>query len=382
MIMHIAINAQLLSDQQSYRGAGVSNYSRHLLASLGELVEDGSTGHRFTAFVNTSHAETAGIHIQRTRWPLQRPLARIIWEQSRLPLQLQQLRADLVHGLVNVLPLTTRVPGVVTVHDLSFMRMPESLTVARRTYLTRLCQASVQRAAHVIAVSRQTADDVMHYFDIPAAKISVVHNGVAASFVPGDSITTAAFRQTKNLPARFLLYLGTLEPRKNLELLLKAFARWRNQARADERQIKLVLAGGKGWFYTEIFWLVNALDLEQSVLFPGFIAENELPHWYQAAEGFVYPSRFEGFGLPVLEAMACGTPVLCSQASSLLEIVGTSTLTFPSHSEEELAAGLALLTGQPALRADLSAKGLVQARQFTWRNTAQATIAVYEAARG
>ena len=380
--MHIAINAQLLSDQQSYRGAGVSNYSRHLLASLGELVADGSTDHRFTAFVNANGGETAGIHIQRTRWPLHRPLARIIWEQSLLPLQLSQLRADLVHGLVNVLPLTTRVPGVVTVHDLSFMRMPESLTVARRTYLTRLCQASVQRAAHVIAVSRQTADDVMHYFDIPAAKISVVYNGVAASFVPGDPITTAAFRQIKNLPARFLLYLGTLEPRKNLELLLKAFARWRNQASAEERQIKLVLAGGKGWFYTEIFRLVNALDLEQSVLFPGFIAENELPLWYQAAEGFVYPSLFEGFGLPVLEAMACGTPVLCSQASSLLEIVGTSTLTFPSQSEEELAAGLALLTGQPALRADLRAKGLVQARQFAWRNTAQATIAVYEAARG
>ena len=380
--MHIAINAQLLSDQQSYRGAGVSNYSRHLLASLGELVADGSTSHRFTAFVNANGGETAGIQVQRTRWPLHQPFARIIWEQSRLPLQLHQLRADLVHGLVNVLPLTTRVPGVVTVHDLSFMRMPESLTVARRTYLTRLCQASVQRAAHVIAVSRQTADDVMHYFDIPAAKISVVHNGVAASFVPGDPITTAAFRQTKNLPARFLLYLGTLEPRKNLELLLKAFARWRNQASVEERQIKLVLAGGKGWFYTEIFRLVNALDLEQSVLFPGFIAENELPLWYQAAEGFVYPSLFEGFGLPVLEAMACGTPVLCSQASSLLEIVGTSTLTFPSHSEEELAAGLARLTGQPALRADLRAKGLVQARQFAWRNTAQATIAVYEAARG
>lgn len=380
--MHIAINAQLLSDQQSYRGAGVSNYSRHLLASLGELVAEGNTRHHFTAFVNAKGGETAGIQVQRTRWPLHQPLARILWEQSLLPLQLHQLRADLVHGLVNVLPLTIRVPGVVTVHDLSFMRMPASLTAARRAYLTRLCQASVQRAAHVIAVSRQTADDVMHYFGIPASKITVVYNGVAASFVPGDPTTTAAFCQTKNLPERFLLYLGTLEPRKNLELLLKAFARWRNQASADERQIKLVLAGGKGWFYTEIFRLVNALDLEQSVLFPGFIAENELPHWYQAAEGFVYPSLFEGFGLPVLEAMACGTPVLCSQASSLLEIVGTSTLTFPAHSEEELIAGLALLTGQPALRAALRASGLAQAKQFTWRNTAQATIAVYETARG
>ncbi len=375
--MHIAINAQLLSDQASYRGAGVSNYSRHLLQHLGELVGQHGTEHHFTAFVNTPAFRADGMALDVTHWPLQQPLARIAWEQLILPLKLRQMQADLVHGLVNVLPLTTNKPGVVTVHDLSFVRMPEKLRLTKRLYLAQLCRASVAKAAHVIAVSQQTADDLMHYFDVAAHKISVVHNGVAAEFTPGAARLIGNFRADRGLPERFLLYVGTLEPRKNLELLIKAFARWRSQANEQEREVKLVLAGAKGWFYTQVFQLVKALGLEQSVLFPGFILEAELPNWYRAAEGFVYPSLFEGFGLPVLEAMACGTPVLCSQIPSLLEVVGDSALTFPPHSEEDLATSLALLLNQPALRLALRAKGLRQAQNFSWQRTAQATAAVY-----
>lgn len=380
--MHIAINAQLLSDQSSYRGAGVSNYSRHLLQSIGELAGQSGTAQQYTAFIHTNNFCANGITLQVTRWPLARPLARIAWEQSLLPLKLRQMQADLVHGLVNVLPLATKVPGVVTVHDLSFVRMPEKLPAAKRFYLARLCQASVNQAAHVIAVSQQTADDLIHYFGLKASKISVVPNGVAALFTPGERIETEKFRAAQGLPPRFLLYLGTLEPRKNLTLLVKAFARWQAQATADDQQVKLILAGAKGWFYTEIFQLVTALGLEQRVIFPGFIPEAELPDWYRAAEGFVYPSLFEGFGLPVLEAMACGTPVLCSQVASLLEVAGDSALTFAPQSEEALAAGLTLLTGQAALRTELRRKGLARAQEFSWQRTAQATLAVYTGAHG
>ncbi|MCX6049366.1 MAG: glycosyltransferase family 1 protein [Chloroflexi bacterium] len=375
--MHIAINAQLLSDQASYRGAGVSNYSRHLLQHLGQSVGSGGTEHHFTAFINTPDFQADGITLALTRPSLQQPLARIVWEQLVLPLKVHQLHADLVHGLVNVLPLTTAKPGVVTVHDLSFVRMPEKLRLAKRLYLARLCQASVTKAAHVIAVSQQTADDLMGYFDVAARKISVVHNGVTAAFTPGTPQQAAQFRTDRALPERFLLYVGTLEPRKNLTLLIKAFAQWRSQASAEDRSLKLILAGAKGWFYTEIFQWVKTLGLEQDVLFPGFIPDADLPAWYRAAEGFVYPSLLEGFGLPVLEAMACGTPVLCSQIPSLLEIIGDSALTFPAHDEAALAASLALLINQSALRVALRQKGLAQARNFSWQRTAQATIAVY-----
>ena len=145
--MRIALNAQLLSDQEGYRGAGVSNYSRQLLRALGELVEAGATPHRFTAFVNARDFRADGISLTRTQFPLHRPLARIAWEQTALPLQLQRQPFDLIHGLMNVLPIATTTPGVVTVHDLAFVRMPQTLPPLKRAYLTALCRVSTARAA-------------------------------------------------------------------------------------------------------------------------------------------------------------------------------------------------------------------------------------------
>jgi glycosyltransferase involved in cell wall biosynthesis len=376
--MQVVLDAQLLSLAQNYRGAGVSNYSRRLLEGLAGCVA--GTEENVTAFVSDPHFQVDGIQVQHTASLLQQPLLRIAWEQVVLPQHLRRLRADLVHGLVNVLPLAGSTPGVVTVHDLSFMRLPATLPAAKRFYLARLCRASVQKARHTIAVSQQTADDLMHFFGAKAGQISVIPNGVADLFRPGDPASTALFRQRRNLPERFILYLGTLEPRKNLEMLVRAYASWLREAKGDEREIPLILAGAKGWFYEHIYQQVAALGLAGQVLFPGFIAEDELPDWYRAAELFVYPSRFEGFGLPVLEAMACGTPVLCSQASSLLEVAGDAALTFPAQSEDGLAAGLSALVRQLGLRDELRQRGLARARHFSWSRTAAATWEVYRAA--
>ncbi len=374
--MHVALNAQLLSTQESYRGAGVSNYSRHLLTAMGAIAQE-DPALQLSAFVNGAELRIAGVRMIRSGLPLQQPLARIAWEQSLFPLALRREKADLVHGLVNVLPLVTTVLGIVTVHDLSFVRMPEKLPPAKRWYLTKLCRASVEKAQQVIAVSRQTADDLINFFALPANRISVIHNGVADHFVPQSPATVAAFRQQQQLPERFLLYLGTLEPRKNLPLLIRAYARWRQQASPADRNVTLVLAGGKGWFYEEIFQLVQALDLTEQVHFPGFIPDVELPLWYSAAELFIYPSLFEGFGLPVLEAMACGTPVICSDIASLREVVGDSALTFAAEDERALSALIGEAISQPALRADLRVHGQQQAAKFSWRQAADATCALY-----
>lgn len=376
--MHIAINAQLLNDEQTYRSAGVSNYCRHLLLNLGKINQERGTNQHLRAFIGIRSFQAPGIALESTIWPLRQPLARIVWEQLVLPRHLQQPPADLVHGLVNVLPLATRIPGVVTVHDLSFLHMPEKFPRLKRYYLTQLCAASVRQARHIIAVSQQTADDLMRSFGLAAHRISVVHNGVATAFTPGDPAAVAQFRRQRGLPDRYIFYLGTLEPRKNLERLVQAFAQWQQQPGNADQQIKLVLAGAKGWFYQEIFQLVASLKLEQQVLFPGFIAETELPDWYRAAEVFVYPSFFEGFGLPVLEAMSCGVPVLCSEVASLLEVAGSSALTFPPTDTAALGAGLDALIKQPALRAQLRQAGLMRAGQFSWRQTAEQTWAVYE----
>lgn len=378
--MHIALNAQLLNLSQSYRSAGVSNYCLRLLEQLGALALtppiNGLDG-RFTAFVHAPTLALPGMQLQQTRLPVQQPLVRILWEQSVLPQALRRQQADLVHGLVNVLPLATNVPGLVTVHDLSFLRMPDKFQQAKRWYLTQLCRASVIKARHVIAVSRQTAADLGHFWGIDARKISVIYNGVGAEFTPAPVAAVEAFRQRRGLPARFFLYLGTLEPRKNLPLLIRAFARWRAETTAAHRDVKLVIAGGKGWFYAQIFALVTELQLADAILFPGFVPVAELPDWYRAAELFVYPSLFEGFGLPVLEAMACGAPVVCSDTGSLMEVVGDCALTFPAAEEAALVALLHRLADDAMLRQALSRAGLLHAQQFSWQRTAQETFALY-----
>jgi glycosyltransferase involved in cell wall biosynthesis len=371
--MNIAINAHLLNTAQTYRGAGVSIYSQNLLHALGTQPHD----HRFTVFLNDANFVVPGMEMRRTRWPAHQPLARIAWEQSALPLALIQTKADLVHGLVNVLPLATQIPGVVTVHDLSFLRMPERFPLAKRIYLGQLCQWSTQRARRIIAVSRQTADDLIHFFGVSARKIEVVYNGVADRFAPG-TVPDPEFRAENGLPERFLLYVGTLEPRKNLERLIEAFAQWRAAASAEDQDVALVLAGAQGWFFEQIFGRVDALNLAHVVHFPGFVPAEALPDWYRAALAFVYPSLFEGFGLPVLEAMACGAPVLCSRAPSLLEVAGEAALTFPAEDTAALSAALAQIVGNASLRQDLRHRGLAQASCFSWDRCAAETLDVYE----
>lgn len=381
--MHVAIDAQLMSTAAGYRDAGVSNYCRQLLIALGKLGIDGRTSHQFSAFIHTPEAVIPGIDLHVSSPALEQPLRRIVWEQTALPWRLArgERRVDVVHGLVNILPLSTAFPGVVTVHDLSFLRYPQLFPQLKRLYLTALVRMSVARAAQVIAVSRQTADDVAHFLRADPARIHVIPNGVDGRFSPAGGADVEKFRQVHDLPRRYWLYLGTLEPRKNLPLLLDAFARYREAGagQADGAgEVTLVLAGGKGWHFDAIFEQVRALGLVDAVRFPGFIPSEALPDWYRAAELFVYPSRFEGFGLPVLEAMACGTPVLCSDAPGVREVAGEAAWRLPPDDAQAWQAAMLEAAQQPQRRAALRAAGLARAAAFTWQRTAEATVAVYE----
>ena len=379
--MNVALNAQLISEEAGYRGAGVSTYSAELVRALGALAlaeqHGGSPTWEFSAYLHANHFEAPGVRLFRSSRLLERPAVRILWEQTRLPLHLHRQRADLVHGLVNVLPLAAPCPGVVTVHDLSFVRLPQTLPPVKRVYLTALCRASVKQAAQIIAVSRQTADDLQRYFLAPADRINVVYNGVSTRFRLHSSAETEAFRQQNVASSRYLFYLGTLEPRKNLALLLRAFARWRAHCDPTDREVKLVLAGGKGWWYAEIFRIVQELGLTDVVYFPGFVSQETLPLWYASAEIFVYPSLFEGFGLPVVEAMASGTPVICSRAPGVQEVAGDAAVTFDPQDEDELVAALHQVMSQPELRQALRQRGLARAAHFSWQRCAEETCSVY-----
>jgi glycosyltransferase involved in cell wall biosynthesis len=201
--------------------------------------------------------------------------------------------------------------------------------------------------------------------------------GVDAQFKPLDPQQVAQFRQEKQLPARFVFYVGTLEPRKNLPLLLRGFARLQREKPQAVAGVELVLGGAKGWLYDDIFRLVRELELEPITRFPGYIGEEELPLWYNSAECFVYPSVYEGFGLPPLEAMACGCPVITSNTSSLPEVVGEAGLTVSPEDETGLSSTLACLLTEPAEQARRRELGLKQAQKFTWEETARRTLEIY-----
>jgi glycosyltransferase involved in cell wall biosynthesis len=290
---------------------------------------------------------------------------------------------DLIHGLAFAAPLASSCPTVVTVHDLSFLRYPGAFRPFNRRYLSLITKASTRRAARVIAVSACTRQDVITLCGVPKEKVVVVPNGVTPEFNPADPAEVSAFRQRRRLPDRYILFVGTLEPRKNLVRLLEAYARLRAQERSDQAiggaptVPPLVIAGARGWFYQEIFARVAALELTDQVIFPGFVPADELPWWYRGAELFVYPSLFEGFGLPVLEAMACGTPTITSLASSLPEVAGDGAILIDPEDVEQLAEAMHRVLTTPSLAGQLRASGLRQASRFPWKQTAAATREVY-----
>jgi glycosyltransferase involved in cell wall biosynthesis len=296
---------------------------------------------------------------------------RILWEQLIAPVVARRL--DVFHGLAYALPLALRCPGVVTVHDLSFMRYPELFNRANRMYLSVATRLAVRQAARVVAVSESTKRELVELFGVSPQKVVAIPNGVEPSFRPLPRDEVEAFRRAKGLPERFILHLGTLEPRKNIGLLIRAFARLGGDH-------ALVLAGGRGWLYETIFAEVRALGLEGRVLFPGFVPFEEQPLWYNAAAALAYPSLYEGFGLPPLESMACGTPVVCAETSSLPEVVGDAGLLVGSRDEAGLTLALGRLTEDASLHARLSEAGLARARLFSWDDVARRTVDVYRSA--
>lgn len=368
---HVVINAHLLSAQAGYRSAGVHQYIDHLLHYLPQA----DSGLRYTALLGKSAPVLDARFAQcRSRWPTDRASVRVIWEQVAQPWIARKIRADLIHAPAFVGPMLTSCPTVVTIHDLSFLRFPALFRPANRLYLKVMTRLSARRAQCLIAVSAYTADETAHLIGVPRERIAIIHHGVDPAFRPLPAAEVAAFRQRCGLPEQFVLFVGTLEPRKNLTRLVEAFARIR------DGRIKLVLVGGKGWYYESLFARVEELGIGEDVMFAGYAPNAELPLWYNAAIALAYPSLYEGFGLPIIEAQACGTPVLTSNVSSLPEAAGDAALLVDPYDVEELATGLNRLLHDAALQKELRERGLLRASQFTWLRAAQETARVYRRA--
>ncbi len=368
----IAINAHLLSGQQGYRRAGIHQYIFQLLSQTPQFSQDLD----FTVYAN----ETADLpHLPHIRYadsklPTERPFARILWEQLHWPIAIVRERANLLHSMAFVTPFWRPCPAIVTVYDLSFMYYPERYPTFRRHYLTSQTRRSCQSAQRVVAISESGRQDIHRLFSVPLSRIDVVPPGVAETYYPRERAEVEAFRHQEQLPDQFLLHVGTLQPRKNLIVLLEALAKIKRP------NLLLVLVGGKGWFFDEIFERVKALNLEQQVRFTGYVDDKTLPLWYNAATMFIFPSLYEGFGMPVLEAIACGTPVIAANTSSIPEVTGQAARLFDPQDVTLLANHIETMLDNPAETAAMIEQGLAQTQHFSWANSAKKMIAVYERA--
>ncbi|MCS7071531.1 MAG: glycosyltransferase family 4 protein [Anaerolinea sp.] len=369
--MHIGLNAHLLSSRAGYRKAGIHSYIEGL---LNHLAAAAPAGWQFTAMTGRAFAgKFPEVATCRSRIDTESPLRRIVWEQLIQPAAMR--RFDLVHALAFIAPVIATRPYVVTVYDLSFIHYPERLPASRRLYLQTLTGPTCHRARRVIAISESTAHDLTDTLGIPPDKIDLAPPGYDPTvFHPLDPAVVAEFRRRHHLPDAYWLFIGTLEPRKNLVTLLEAYARL-----TPSERLPLILGGGKGWDYEPIFTAVERLRLTDWVRFPGFIPDSDLPFWYNGAQVFVYPSVFEGFGLPVLEAMACGTPVIGADVSSVPEVMGEAGRRVPPHDVDAWAYALRMAHDEH-WRAAARARGLIEARRYTWENTAQAVIRSYQLA--
>lgn len=369
--MNIAINAHLLSSKLGYRSAGIHGYIDGVLRHLGQV---NAHHHYLTAFVGGANTRTyPNITMRPAAFDTESPLKRIVWEQAIQPFALARGGFDLYHAMAFVSPLRLKAPSVVTIYDLSFVHYPERLTRARRLYLQKFTPLACKRATRVIAISHSTAHDLTATLDIPPEKIDIAAPGYDREvFHPLPQAQIDEFRRIKNLPSQFWLFIGTIEPRKNLATLFEAYA----QLPAHNRP-KLVIGGGKGWDTEPIFAAVKRLGLSEDVQFVGFIPTDELALWYNCADVFIYPSVFEGFGLPVLEAMACGIPVICSDASSLPEVVGEAGITVPPHDISAWHEALIRARDDQVWRITARARGFVEASRYGWAETAYQTMMSY-----
>ena len=300
---------------------------------------------------------------------------RLRFDQWGIRGALREEGATFAHYPANVGAVLPGIPNVVTVHDLSFLRHREWFSFERALYYRNAVARSVKTARRVFADSSATAHDLMTLLGVPEERIDVIPLGVEPSFAPADGDAQRRVRETYRLPETFFLYVGTLEPRKNLAGLIRAWSRVADQVPQD-----LVIAGRDGWKVKPIRDAVVLTEMKERIHFPGFIAAEDLPALLSTAHAFTWPSLWEGFGLPLLEAMACGAPVLTSDKSSIPEVVGDAAVMVDPYDVDALARELLRFSRDEKLCAQLHNAGMARARAFTWERCAELTLDAYRKA--
>lgn len=355
--MRIGINAALLAAGGGYRQTGVSRYIGELIDALQPQLDESDK------LVMMGQAVPA---------IASRPSLRIAWEQTGLPLFGIVHRLDVFHGPLNVLPLAMRTPKVVTIHDLAFLRYPEQLPRARRAYMIAATRLSARYADRIIAVSENTADDLATWLGPLDDRIVVIPEAPSPRIARLTGSSLDAFRARAGIDGPYILAVGTLEPRKNLDFILRVFA-----CVADRIPHRLVLVGPEGWMTGPFHRTLDYLDLGDRVRLTGFVSDAELGGWYSGADVFVFPSIYEGFGLPAVEAMTCGAPILASDASCFPDVIGDAGLLIPPTDLEAWSEALVRIVTDRDLNSEMRIRSTARGHAFSWERTAAETLAVY-----
>jgi glycosyltransferase involved in cell wall biosynthesis len=367
--LHIAIDAHAV-------GSGLAGNESYVTNLIEALAED--TTHRYTLYVT----KRAAVERYALRWPHVRvrlttphtPLVRI---PLTLSAELRRRPVDLLHVQYTAPPFAP-CPVVATIHDLSFEHLPETFKRRSRMQLRLTVRRTARAAARVITSSDYSRSDLVKTYGLKRERVSVTPLAAPAHFAPvEDACELRRVRERYGLAGDYVLAVGSIQPRKNLSRLLAAYALLRRERQAAGSLPRLVIVGKRAWLYGETLKAVETHGLHNFVTFTGYVSSADLPALYTGALCFVYPSYFEGFGLPPLEAMQCGAPVIVGDRTSLPEVVGDAGLLVDPFDERAIAASIARLLDDDALRAELRRKGLLRARQFNWRKTARLTLDAY-----
>jgi glycosyltransferase involved in cell wall biosynthesis len=369
--MRVAFNAQLIGDSNS----GVEKYMVYLLAHLDVLLSQSE--HRMDVFVRgNQHCNWNHLNVERVGGPRRSRLCRIAWEQFILPMKLSKAY-DLTHAPGYIAPLLSRIPVVLTVHDLIALQHPRLCSPANALYYRLTLPESILKAARIIVPSWWVKSALVRQFNQPQEKVTVIYEGVSDRFrTRADDRLKARLIRQYQLTDRFILYVGNVEPKKNLPLLLRVFDRLKSRYRS----LKLVICGRIRWKSRPFWKVMKSLTHQKEVILTGYLSDEEVHALYCLAEVFVFPSLTEGFGVPPLEAMACGTPVITADCGAVAEVVGAGAVLIPPTDGHELEKALVRVLDSETLRMELRAKGMSQSAKYSWRQAALKTLQVYNEA--
>lgn len=362
------------------QGAGIGRYTRNLVDAMLRMDHDDT----FTLFSAEKPGPQRGFpqapNVHTVVSPVSNKRMTMLWHRFRAPLPIEALAgaADVFHSPDFSLPPVARARTVVTIHDLAFITHPECAVPSLRDYLLRVTPRSVRRADRIIAVSQRTADDLVNLLGAPREKITTIYLGVDSALKRVDDMNKlAGVARRYGLRGPFMLAVGTIEPRKNYDRLIEAFARIHGKPGAPSH---LVIVGRKGWLYESVFETLERVRLGDAVRILEQTTDSDLAALYSIATALVTPSLYEGFGIPPVEAMAFGLPVIVSDGGALPEVVGDAGMVVPATDVDALAEAMRRVASDEALRDAMSRRSLERARRFDWGMTARQTLAVYRAA--